>query len=81
MPNTQADEYRNMPDDELETRLSERKQDLFNFRFRNVTGQLDNPAQLGIVRRDIARIKTILRAREIEAAEAAEAAEEGESNG
>jgi large subunit ribosomal protein L29 len=81
MPNTKADEYRNMTDDELETRLSERKQDLFNFRFRNVTGQLDNPSQLGIARRDIARIRTILRAREIEAAEAAEAAEGVSENG
>jgi large subunit ribosomal protein L29 len=75
MPNTRAEELRNMPDDELEIRLAEQKQELFNVRFKSVTGQQDNTAYLGVLRRDVARIKTILRDREIEAAEAAEAAE------
>ena len=72
MPNPRADEYRTMVDDELEAKLNETRQDLFNYRFRNVTGQLDNPSVIGRTKRDIARIETILRLREIEAAEAAE---------
>ena len=67
-------ELREMDDDELSTRLVEAKQELFNLRFQHVTGQLDNYARLGQVRKDIARITTLLREREIAAAEAAEAA-------
>ena len=63
-------ELRDLDDTELETRLAESKAELFNLRFANVTGQLDNSARLGQVRRDIARIKTLLREREIAAAEA-----------
>ena len=63
-------ELRDLDDTELETRLAESKAELFNLRFANVTGQLDNSARLGEVRRDIARIKTLLREREIAAAEA-----------
>ena len=54
----------------LEQRLAEAKQELFNLRFQNATGQLENTAGLRNTRRDIARINTELRAREIEAAEA-----------
>ena len=64
-----------MDDDELVTRLVEARQELFNFRFQHVTGQLDNYARLGEVRKEIARINTLLREREIAAAEA----EAGES--
>jgi large subunit ribosomal protein L29 len=67
-------ELREMDDDELSTRLIEAKQELFNLRFQHVTGQLDNYARLGEVRKDIARITTLLREREIAAAEEAEAA-------
>jgi large subunit ribosomal protein L29 len=70
MANERAEELRNMDIDELEIRLAEQKQTLFNLRFQNVTGQLDNSSRLGEVRRDVARIRTILRQREIEAAEA-----------
>jgi large subunit ribosomal protein L29 len=66
-----------MDDDELVTRLTEAKQELFNLRFQHVTGQLDNYARLGEVRRSVARINTILRQREIEAAEAQEGASRG----
>ena len=72
-----ASELRELDDAELETRLAEAKQELFNMRFELATGQRDNTARIGDVRRDIARIKTLLREREIAAAEAAEAAEEG----
>lgn len=63
-------DLRDLDDTELETRLAESKVEMFNLRFANVTGQLDNSARLGEVRRDIARIKTLLREREIAAAEA-----------
>ncbi len=73
---TKASEFREMHDDELENRLAEASQELFNLRFQHVTGQLDNYARIGQVKRDVARIRTLLREREIEAAEAEEAAEE-----
>jgi large subunit ribosomal protein L29 len=66
-------ELRECETDELESRLIEARQELFNLRFQNVTGQLDNSSRLGHVRRQVARINTLLREREIEAAEAAEA--------
>ncbi len=58
-------ELQQLNDDEVATRLREAKQELFNLRFQHVTGQLDNPARLGQVRRDIARIKTEIRARQL----------------
>ena len=72
---TKAAELRELNDDELETRLAEANQELFNLRFQHVTGQLDNYARIGQVRRELARITTLLREREIAAAEAEEAAE------
>jgi large subunit ribosomal protein L29 len=54
---------------ELETRLEESRKELFNLRFQVATGQLDNTARMGQVRRDVARILTILRDREIQEAE------------
>jgi large subunit ribosomal protein L29 len=65
-------DLRALADEELETRLAETKAELFNFRFQNVTGQLPNYTRLGQVKRDIARILTVLRQREIEAAETAQ---------
>jgi large subunit ribosomal protein L29 len=70
-----AAEMREADETELETRLAEAKQELFNLRFQIVTGQLDNSARLRTVRHDIARILTVLREKEIAAAEAAEAGE------
>jgi large subunit ribosomal protein L29 len=67
-----AAELREADETELETRLAEAKQELFNLRFQIVTGQLDNSARIQTVRRDIARILTVLREKEIEAAEAGE---------
>ncbi|MCY4666070.1 MAG: 50S ribosomal protein L29 [Acidimicrobiaceae bacterium] len=64
-------------DTDLIERLSEAKEELFNLRFQFATGQLDNPARLKQVRRDIARMLTELRAREIAAAEAELATAEG----
>ena len=67
---TRASELRELNETELEHRLSEAKEELFNLRFQNATGQLDNSARLGQVRKDIARLETLLREREIAAAEA-----------
>jgi len=67
---TRARELRELNEVELEHRLPEAKEELFNLRFQNATGQLDNSARLGQVRKDIARVETLLREREIAAAEA-----------
>ena len=67
---TSARELAEVTDIELEHRLNEAKEELFNLRFQNATGQLDNTARLRQVRKDIARIETLLREREIAAAEA-----------
>ena len=72
-----AKELAELNDVELETQLRTFKEELFNLRFQNATGQLDNTARIPEVRRGIARCETLLRAREIEAAEALIAAEEG----
>ena len=58
-------ELRDLPVDELQTKLGEVKEELFNLRFQNATGQLDNYKRLGELRRDVARIKTVLREREL----------------
>jgi large subunit ribosomal protein L29 len=73
---TKASELRELNDVELEHRLNEAKEELFNLRFQNATGQLDNTARLGQVRKDIARFETLLREREIAAAEALTTEEE-----
>ena len=57
---------------ELVEELRETKHEALNLRFRNATGQLENTAEIGKVRRQIARINTLIREREIAAAEAAE---------
>ncbi|MBP2028024.1 large subunit ribosomal protein L29 [Acetoanaerobium pronyense] len=55
-----AKELRDMTSAELGTKLTELKGELFNLRFQLATGQLDNPVKLRFVRKDIARVKTIL---------------------
>ena len=62
---SQPSELRELHDDELETRLREAKEELFNLRFQMATGQLDNNRRLRTVRHDIARIYTIMREREL----------------
>jgi large subunit ribosomal protein L29 len=69
---TKPNELRELDLDELEQKLIELKHELFNLRFQLATGKQDNSARLGQVRKDIARVSTLLREREIEAAEAAE---------
>lgn len=61
---------RTLSDDQLLDELESARQELFNLRFAFATGQLDNSAQMSATRRDIARIHTVLREREIAAADA-----------
>ena len=61
-----ASELRDLPVDELEQKLLETKEELFNLRFQNATGQLDNYKRLNVLKKDVARIKTLLRAHELE---------------
>lgn len=57
--------YRDLQDAELNAKLAELKQELFNLRFSHATGQLTNPMQMKKCKRDIARIKTAIRKREL----------------
>ncbi len=54
-------------DDELQEKLASLKTELFNLRFSHATGQLSNPMQIQNVRREIARVKTVIRERELRA--------------
>ena len=56
-----ATEVRQLKPAELETKLGELKKDLFTLRMQHATNQLDNPIRIRAVKRDIARVKTILR--------------------
>jgi large subunit ribosomal protein L29 len=71
---------RDLNDAELIEKLGDTKQELFNLRFQHATGQLDNTARLSQVRKDVARVNTELREREIAAAEALEAQAGAEEN-
>ncbi len=62
---TTAADLRRADDDELVTKLREAKEELFNLRFQAATGQLENHGRLRAVRKDIARIYTIMREREL----------------
>jgi large subunit ribosomal protein L29 len=68
-----AAEIREFDETELENKLAEARKELFNLRFQSATGRLDNNSRVQQVRRDIARLLTVQRAREIELAESAEA--------
>lgn len=59
--------YKEMADDELKKKLDDLVKGLFNLRFRKVTDVVENPAQFKKDRRNIARIKTVLRERELKA--------------
>jgi large subunit ribosomal protein L29 len=71
---TKAKDLRELTLEELDQKLVESKHELFNLRFQVATGKQDNSSRLGHVRKEIARVATLLREREIEAAEAAEEA-------
>ncbi len=57
---------REMTDVELNAELEKMKKELFNLRFQHVTGQLENPVKMREVKRNIARVKTIIREKELE---------------
>ena len=71
-----AAELREMDEQELLDNLASAQQELFSLRFQHVTGQLDNYSRLRAVRKDLARLHTIMREREI-----AEAEQQESSNG
>ena len=62
---TPASEFRELDEKELKQRLSDAKEELFNLRFQLATGQLTNNRRIGVVNRDIARVYTVLREREL----------------
>ena len=62
-----ANDIRKMTTAELEAKLMELKKDLFTLRMQHATNQLDNPTQIATVKKEIARIKTILRETELQA--------------
>ena len=61
-----ANEIREMSSAELESKLTELKKDLFTLRMQHATNHLDNPTKISAVRRDIARVKTVIRQKQLE---------------
>lgn len=62
-----ANKLRELSTQELSNKLVDLKQELFNLRFQHATGQLDNPMKLKLVKRDIARVNTVIRELELQA--------------
>jgi len=60
-----ANEFRGLSSEDIEGRVDQLKDELFNLRFQLATGQLENPMRIRQVRKDIARAKTILKQREL----------------
>ena len=60
-------ELHSMTDEELKNKLGELKTELFNLRFRHVSGQLENPMTIASCKKDIARVNTVIRERELKA--------------
>ena len=58
-------ELRNLTNEELNQRFKDLRTELFNLRFQSITGQLGNPKRIKMVKKDIARVRTILREREL----------------
>jgi len=69
MAKLKVSEIKELGHEEIEKKLEETKEELFNLRFQNATGQLDNYKRIRELKRDVARIKTILREQEIASAE------------
>ena len=60
-----ANEVRKMSGEELQTKLQDLKKDLFNLRLQHAPNQLDNPIRIAEVKKDIARVKTIIREQQL----------------
>ncbi len=58
-------EIRDLSVQELETKIKDLKEELFNLRFQNATNQLENPMRISSVKKDIARVKTVLKEKEL----------------
>ena len=58
-------EVRELSADELRIKLSDLKAELFNLRFQNATRQLDNPMKIAVIKKDIAKVKTVLKEQEL----------------
>ena len=65
MATTTTNDLRGLANDELVSKLLEAKEELFNLRFQAATGQLESHGRLRIVRKDIARVYTVMREREL----------------
>ena len=61
-----VDKIRELTTEELNEKLFDLKKELFHLRFRNATNQLDNPLEIANVKKTIARVKTVIRERELE---------------
>ena len=61
-----ANEVRSMSPEQLESKLNDLKKDLFFLRMQHATNQLDNPVKISMVKKDIARVKTIIREKQLE---------------
>ena len=61
-----ANEVRKMSTSELETKLAELKKDLFFLRMQHATNQLENPVKISLVKKDIARVETVIREKQLE---------------
>ena len=62
-----GNEFRNLSDAELDKKLKDLKSELFNLRFRHAAGQLENPLSIRVCKRDIAKVNTEIRARQLKA--------------
>ena len=58
-------DIRDLSTQELEEKIKDLKEELFNLRFQNATNQLDNPSRIVSVKKDIARVKTVLKEKEL----------------
>ena len=65
MKKTELEKIRELNETELDKKLRDLKEELFNLRFQHAINQLDNPMRLGAVKKDIARVKTIIREKEL----------------
>ena len=62
-----VNEIRNLTTEEINTKIKETKEELFNLRFQQATGNLEKPSRIRELRHDVARCKTVLKEREMEA--------------
>ena len=62
-----AEEIKKLSNEEISSKIKADKEELFNLRFQLATGQLENPMRIGGIKKDIARVKTIIRERELNA--------------